>query len=142
MQAGNDFLPNIPSLEIYGRPSGLDVLLRTYKNLLPALGGPITNGSVINPDRLKRILTKLAEDEEDAFQRLAVSQQHGPHMFTPPAGLTDMLPVLPKLCLQVAECALEQRNQAMTVCAAGLQRSGVMFCLCCGNACITLRVCC
>jgi hypothetical protein len=73
MQAGNDFLPSIPSLEIYGRPSGLDVLVRTYKELLPALGGPITNGSIINPDRLKRILSKLAEDEEDAFQRLAVS---------------------------------------------------------------------
>ena len=73
MQAGNDFLPSIPSLEIYGRPSGLDVLVRTYKDLLPALGGPITNGSIINPDRLKRILSKLAEDEEDAFQRLAVS---------------------------------------------------------------------
>ncbi len=73
MQAGNDFLPSIPSLEIYGRPSGLDVLVPTYKDLLPALGGPITNGSIINPDRLKRILSKLAEDEEDAFQRLAVS---------------------------------------------------------------------
>ncbi len=73
MQAGNDFLPSIPSLEIYGRPSGLDVLVRTYKDLLAALGGPITNGSIINPDRLKRILSKLAEDEEDAFQRLAVS---------------------------------------------------------------------
>ncbi|DBA90633.1 TPA: 5'-3' exoribonuclease 2 [Trebouxia sp. C0004] len=70
--AGNDFLPSIPSLEIYGRPSGLDVLVRTYKDLLPALGGPITNGSIINPDRLKRILSKLAEDEEDAFQRLAM----------------------------------------------------------------------
>lgn len=74
MQAGNDFLPSIASLEIYGRPSGLDILLKTYKQLLPALGGPITNGSVINPDRLKRILAKLAEDEEDAFQRLTVSQ--------------------------------------------------------------------
>lgn len=72
LQAGNDFLPGSPSLEIYGRPSGLDVLLNTYKEQLPGLGGPITNGSVINMDRLKRMLTKLAEDEEDAFKRLAV----------------------------------------------------------------------
>ncbi|KAL3145189.1 hypothetical protein ABBQ32_000941 [Trebouxia sp. C0010 RCD-2024] len=70
--SGNDFLPSIPSLEIYGRPSGLDVLLNTYKEQLPALGGPITNGSIINMDRLKRMLTKLAEDEEDAFKRLAL----------------------------------------------------------------------
>lgn len=66
-------MPSIPSLEIYARPSGLDVLLKTYKEQLPALGGPITNGSVINMDRLKRMLTKLAEDEEDAFKRLSVS---------------------------------------------------------------------
>lgn len=73
LQSGNDFLPSIPSLEIYARPSGLDVLLKTYKEQLPGLGGPITNGSVINMDRLKRMLTKLAEDEENAFKRLLVS---------------------------------------------------------------------
>lgn len=49
------------------------MLLKTYKEQLPALGGPITNGSVINMDRLKRMLTKLAEDEEDALKRLLVS---------------------------------------------------------------------
>ena len=73
MQSGNDFLPSIPSLEIYGRPSGLDMLLKTYKEQLPVLGGPITTGSVINMDRLKRMLAKLAEDEEDAFKRLSVT---------------------------------------------------------------------
>ena len=49
------------------------MLLKTYKEQLLALGGPITSGSVINLDRLKRMLTKLAEDEEDAFKRLSVS---------------------------------------------------------------------
>ena len=72
LQAGNDFLPSIPSLEIYGRPSGLDILLKTYKEQLPELGGPITNGVAIDPDRLKRMLTKLAEDEEDSFKRALV----------------------------------------------------------------------
>lgn len=72
MQSGNDFLPNIPSLEIYGLPSGLDILLKTYKQQLPELGGPITNGVAIDFDRLKRMLTKLAEDEEDCFKRAAV----------------------------------------------------------------------
>ena len=72
-QAGNDFLPSIPSLEIYGRPSGLDILLKIYKEQLPALGGPIINGVALNPDRLKRMLTKLAEDEEDSFKRASVS---------------------------------------------------------------------
>ena len=73
LQSGNDFLPSIPSLEIHGRPSGLDVLLETYKEQLPALKGPITNAAVINMDRLKRMLTKLAEDEDNAFKRLSVS---------------------------------------------------------------------
>ena len=72
MQSGNDFLPSIPSLENYGRPSGLDILLKTYKEQLPQLGGSITNGVAIDPDRLKRMLTRLAEDEEDSFKRASV----------------------------------------------------------------------
>ncbi|KAK9823577.1 hypothetical protein WJX72_003960 [[Myrmecia] bisecta] len=67
--AGNDFLPNLPSLEIYDRPSALDTLLKTYRDLLPSMGGYLTKGGTINPDRLRRLLTKLAEDEEPAFQR-------------------------------------------------------------------------
>lgn len=30
-QAGNDFLPNVPSIDIYDTPNGLDVLFTTYK---------------------------------------------------------------------------------------------------------------
>lgn len=120
MQAGNDFLPNIPSLEIYGRPSGLDILLRTYKDLLPALGGPITNGSVINPDRLKRILTKLAEDEEDAFQRLAVSPAvWTTHIHT--AYKSDIyVTSAARVVSAYAKCASEQQQQRLLVIATEL----------------------
>ena len=63
-QAGNDFLPNVPSLEIYDRPSALDTLLGAYRAVLVAAGNYVTSAGKINPDRLRRLLAKLAEDEE------------------------------------------------------------------------------
>lgn len=63
-QAGNDFLPNVPSLEIYDRPSALDTLLEAYRAVLVAAGNYVTSAGKINPDRLRRLLAKLAEDEE------------------------------------------------------------------------------
>lgn len=41
-QCGNDFLPNVPSLDIYDMPSGLELLLAAYKALLPEMRGCIT----------------------------------------------------------------------------------------------------
>jgi hypothetical protein len=38
-QVGNDFLPHIPSLDIYDLPSGLDLAVAAYKDALPDLGG-------------------------------------------------------------------------------------------------------
>lgn len=42
LQAGNDFLPNVPSIDIYDKPCGLDLLFTAYKALLPKMGGHIT----------------------------------------------------------------------------------------------------
>jgi hypothetical protein len=39
---GNDFLPLLPSLDIYDRPSSLDLIFTAYKGLLPQLGSGIT----------------------------------------------------------------------------------------------------
>ena len=39
---GNDFLPHLPSLSI--REGALDALVFIYKNLLPGMGGYLTNG--------------------------------------------------------------------------------------------------
>ena len=63
-QAGNDFLPNVPSLEIYDRTSALDTLLGAYRAVLVAAGNYVTSAGKINPDRLHRLLAKVAEDEE------------------------------------------------------------------------------
>jgi hypothetical protein len=46
-QAGNDFLPNVPSLEIYDRPSALDTLLDTYKASLRAAGKYLTSSGKV-----------------------------------------------------------------------------------------------
>lgn len=73
MQAGNDFLPNVPSIDIYDKPTGLDLLFVAYKHLLPELGGHLTAGGVINRSRLVQLLVFLARDEEAAYKRRAVS---------------------------------------------------------------------
>ena len=39
---GNDFLPHLPSLAI--REGALDAIIFLYKNLLPSLGGYLTDG--------------------------------------------------------------------------------------------------
>ena len=54
----------MPSLEIYDRPSALDTLLDAYKAVLAAAGNYITSAGRINPDRLRRLLARLAADEE------------------------------------------------------------------------------
>ncbi len=60
-QAGNDFLPNVPSLEIYDRPSALDTLLDAYRTTLRASGNYLTSMGSINPERVRRLLATLAE---------------------------------------------------------------------------------
>lgn len=72
MQAGNDFLPNIPSIDIYDKPCGLDLLFAAYQQLLPQMGGHLTGGGSINRSRLVQLLVFLARDEEAAYNRRAV----------------------------------------------------------------------
>jgi 5'-3' exonuclease len=72
LQAGNDFLPNIPSIDIYDKPCGLDLLFAAYKALLVGMGGHLTSGGAINRSRLVQLLVYLARDEEAAYKRRAV----------------------------------------------------------------------
>ncbi|CAL8464765.1 g4300 [Coccomyxa elongata] len=67
--AGNDFLPNVPSLDIYDYPkSALDTLLETYKAVLPS-SGHLTNSSKLIASSLRSLLTRLATDEQPAISR-------------------------------------------------------------------------
>lgn len=60
---GNDFLPHLPSLAI--REGALDAIIFMYKNLLPSLGGYLTNGKGgllrSNVDVFFNELTKVEE---------------------------------------------------------------------------------
>uniref|UniRef100_A0A383WG32 Uncharacterized protein n=1 Tax=Tetradesmus obliquus TaxID=3088 RepID=A0A383WG32_TETOB len=69
--AGNDFLPNVPSIDIYDKPCGLDLLFTAYKALLLGMGGHLTSGGTINRSRLVQLLVFLARDEEAAYKRWA-----------------------------------------------------------------------
>lgn len=71
-QVGNDFLPHIPSLDIYDNPSGLELLLTVYKQLLPDMGHLSADGAV-NPQKLHTLLQRVARDEGPSFERRAVS---------------------------------------------------------------------
>ena len=57
----NDFLPNLPTLNI--RAGGIDCLLFLYKRVLPFLGGYITESGTINLLRLDAYLKEIANVE-------------------------------------------------------------------------------
>ncbi|MEW5320458.1 MAG: hypothetical protein WDW38_011529 [Sanguina aurantia] len=67
---GNDFLPHIPSLDIYDNPSGLELLLTVYKQLLPDMGHLAADGAV-EPRKLHTLLQRVARDEGPSFERRA-----------------------------------------------------------------------
>ena len=76
--AGNDFIPHVPSLDIYDRPSALDTLLNVYKDMLKgggggaAAGGYLSDSGRFDHNRLCWFFTRLAELEENTFQQREV----------------------------------------------------------------------
>ena len=55
---GNDFLPHIPALEI--RDGAIDMLLHSYKTLLPKLGGYISDAGRVHLPRAEMILREVS----------------------------------------------------------------------------------
>jgi 5'-3' exoribonuclease 2 len=71
---GNDFLPNLPALDI--EESALDILIDIYKVNISALGGYITDGKVIHLRRLMEVFKLLAVVEDDIlFNRYKVEKR-------------------------------------------------------------------
>lgn len=66
MLIGNDFLPNLPTLDI--ADGTLDVLLHLYKRVLPIFNGYLTFEGSINPSRLEFFLAKLGLLEQDVLK--------------------------------------------------------------------------
>ncbi|KAL4444979.1 hypothetical protein ABPG77_004029 [Micractinium sp. CCAP 211/92] len=67
--AGNDFLPHVPSLDIYDRPSALETLLDKYKEMLSSGPGYLTASGRVDPGKLCWLFQRLAGEEEATFQQ-------------------------------------------------------------------------
>lgn len=72
MFVGNDFLTHIPHMEI--DTGALSLMLSTYTDLLPKMGGYLTNKEKIDPERLDLFLSYLMPYEAEHFQRRAVDE--------------------------------------------------------------------
>lgn len=66
MLIGNDFLPNLPTLDI--ADGTLSVMLHLYKRIFPLLGGYLTDAGSISPLRFEFFLSKLALLEEEVLR--------------------------------------------------------------------------
>lgn len=66
MLIGNDFLPNLPTLDI--ADGTLSVMLHLYKRILPLFGGYLTHEGTISPLRFEYFLSKLARLEEEILE--------------------------------------------------------------------------
>lgn len=72
---GNDFLPSIPSIDVYDRFGGLDRLVMSYKAIMRGKKKPmyLTKEGTVNAAVVQEVLKLVAEDEITAYRRMAVS---------------------------------------------------------------------
>lgn len=63
---GNDFLPNLPNLHI--NEGALALMFKTYKEVLPKMGGYINEQGVINRERLGMLVEALSDVEFRFFE--------------------------------------------------------------------------
>lgn len=66
MLIGNDFLPNLPTLDI--ADGTLNVMLHLYKRAMPIMGGYLTESGRIIPERLEFFLAKLGMLEKSVMR--------------------------------------------------------------------------
>lgn len=71
MLVGNDFLPNLPHLDI--ADGAINLLFRIYKEMLPGWGGYLTQRHRLHPDRLESFLEKISQSESQYFEHRSFS---------------------------------------------------------------------
>ena len=64
---GNDFLPNLPGLDI--ATGGLNDLLAIYKELVPVWGDYLTLLGQVDLGRLEQLLGRIGSMEQEMFER-------------------------------------------------------------------------
>lgn len=75
MLVGNDFVPHIPHLDI--AEGALNLMFRSYKELLPTWGGYLTDLHRLHPDRLETFFQVIAEPEAHFFSQKSLDE-HDP----------------------------------------------------------------
>ena len=72
MLVGNDFLPHSPHLSIDS--GALSLMLNVYTDLLPKMGGYLTKGEKIHPQRFQAFMDLLMTHEKAYFESRAVEE--------------------------------------------------------------------
>lgn len=80
MLVGNDFLPHSPHLDILS--GSLDLCLNLYRDLMPSLGGYLTDKHRIHLPRLELVFRALAAFEADYFHKRGTLERE-PHYTDP-----------------------------------------------------------
>jgi len=70
---GNDFLPNIPHLDI--ADGSLNLMMNTYQDMLPIMGGYLTKKTEIHLSRVELFLQEIARREPLYFQQRATEEK-------------------------------------------------------------------
>lgn len=73
MLVGNDFIPNLPHLDI--SDGAINTMFSIYKRLVPQWGGYITDRHRLHPDRLESFLGEVAQTELQYFHNRARTDQ-------------------------------------------------------------------
>jgi len=74
MFVGNDFLPHIPNLDI--ADGSLNLMMNNYKDLLPVMGGYMTDKGRIHLPRLELFFRELSRYEPAYFKHRAQEEQN------------------------------------------------------------------
>lgn len=71
MLVGNDFIPNLPHLDI--AEGAINLMFRIYRRMLPKWGGYLTRGHCVHTGRLESFLSKIAHGESAYFEHRSFS---------------------------------------------------------------------
>lgn len=70
---GNDFLPHMPTLDI--REGAIELLIETWKKMLPTLGGFITKDGELDLEKCELLLNEVGKMEDAILKRRALRNQ-------------------------------------------------------------------